>query len=84
MCDRRGEPSRSGDPKRESGCVIVGDRTAESPNKDFVSARRSGETGKRGILDDMACLEGEGGREGGSIFWMGDSLRRASMTVVCG
>jgi hypothetical protein len=46
-----------------------------------VPASRSGEIGKSGMLGDIADLEGEGGREGGSIFWMGDSLRRASMTV---
>lgn len=76
--DRSGEPSRSGDPDREPLRVAEGESTTESPKDAFV---RSGETGKTGMLGDMASFEGEGGREGGSIFWMGDSLRRASMTV---
>lgn len=58
--------------------MAVGESTTDSPYRVFV---RSGEAGKSGMLGDIASLEGEGGREGGSIFWMGDSLRRASMTV---
>lgn len=46
-----------------------------------MPVNRSGEAGKCGIPGDIASLEGEGGREGGPIFWMGDSLRRASVTV---
>lgn len=61
--------------------MAVGDSTTESPYEGFMLVTRSGEAGKSGMLGDMASLEGEGGREGGSIFWMGDSLRRASVTV---
>lgn len=61
--------------------MAVGERTTESPYGDLVPVRRSGDAGKIGMLGDKASLEGEGGRAVGSIFWMGDSLRRASMTV---
>ena len=76
--DRSGEPSRSGDPDREPLRVAEGDSTKASPRDVFV---RSGELGKTGMLGDMASFVGDGGRDGGSIFWIGDSLRRARMTV---
>ena len=76
--DRVGEPpSRSGDPGRDADRVAVGERTNKSPNGDLVLERRSGVPGSAGRLGDIASREGEGG----SIFWMGDSLRRASMAM---